>query len=241
MEQKKLSTTYKLLRALGFNYSEEEYGDVSLWRVIKQFFGNIYRKRLEKMMDWPILAPFCPRKLRPWLLRRIGCHVGKNVFIGDYVRVDLNHADLIYIDDYAHVTAGCRLLCHQRNLRDYHIGDNAAKCGYRLGEIHIGKGVMVGMESMIMPGVIIGDDLRFQNGHVLTDYTKRAKTDQSVKGLKKLFQEYPEVAKKRADEIIKNTYRTLMTRGMKGCYVYCTDSNLAEYLREAVSHAKGNN
>ena len=152
MSEKRLSTTYKFLRFLGFNYSEEEYGDVSLWRVIKQFFGNIYRKRLEKMMDWPILAPFCPRKLRPWLLRRIGCHVGKNVF-----RVDLNHADLIYIDDYAHVTSGCRLLCHQRDLRDYHVGDNASKCGYRLGEIHIGKGVMVGMETMIMPGVTIGD------------------------------------------------------------------------------------
>jgi len=157
MEEKKLSTTYKLLRALGFNYSVEEYGDVSLWRVIKQFFGNIYRKRLEKMMDWPILAPFCPRKLRPWLLRRIGCHVGKNVFIGDYVRVDLNHADMIYIDDHAHVTAGCRLLCHQRDLKNYKVGDNAADCGYRLGEIHIGKGVMVGMEAMIMPGVTIGD------------------------------------------------------------------------------------
>ena len=157
MSEKKLSITYKLLRGLGFNYSEEEYGQVSLWRVIKQFFGNIYRKKLEKIMDWPILAPFCPRKLRPWLLRRIGCHVGKNVFVGDYVRVDLNHADLIFIDDYAHVTAGCRLLCHQRDLRGYRVGDNAANLGYKLGEIHIGRGVMVGMETMIMPGVTIGD------------------------------------------------------------------------------------
>lgn len=156
-KQKNLSTTYKILRILGFNYSEEEYGDVRLWRVIKQFLGNIYRKFLEKMMDWSILAPFCPRKLRPWLLRRIGCHVGKNVFIGDYVHVDLNHANLIYIDDYAHITAGCRLLCHQRDLKNYRVGDNAANFGYRLGEIHIGKGVMVGMESMIMPGVNIGD------------------------------------------------------------------------------------
>ncbi len=155
--KQKLSLTYRLLRALGFNYSVEEYGQVSLWRVIKQFFGNIRRKRLEKMMDWPLLAPFCPRKLRPRLLRKIGCHVGKNVFIGDYVRVDLNHADLIYIDDYAHITAGCRLLCHQRDLKNYRVGDNAADCGYRLGEIHIGKGVMVGMETMIMPGVTIGD------------------------------------------------------------------------------------
>ena len=90
-------------------------------------------------------------------MRRIGCHVGKNAFIGDYVRVDLNHANLIYIDDYAHVTAGCRLLCHQRNLKGYRVGGNAAKCGYKLGKIHIGKGVMVGMETMIMPGVTIGD------------------------------------------------------------------------------------
>lgn len=156
-KQKNLSATYKILRILGFNYSEEEYGDVRLLRVIKQVFGNIYRKFLEKMMDWSILAPFCPRKLRPWLLRRMGCHVGKNVFIGDYVHVDLNHANLIYIDDYAHITAGCRLLCHQRDLKNYRVGDNAANFGYRLGEIHIGKGVMVGMESMIMPGVNIGD------------------------------------------------------------------------------------
>ena len=35
----------------------------------------------------------------------------------------------------------------------------------------------------------------------------------------------------RADEIIKNTYRTLMTRGMKGCYIYCTDAGLRKYLR----------
>ncbi len=34
-----------------------------------------------------------------------------------------------------------------------------------------------------------------------------------------------------ADEIIKNTYRTLMTRGQKGCYIYCCDQKLAEYIK----------
>ena len=34
-----------------------------------------------------------------------------------------------------------------------------------------------------------------------------------------------------ADLIIKNTYRTLMTRGMKGCYIYCTDEETARYFR----------
>lgn len=80
-------------------------------------------------------------------------------------------------------------------------------------------------------GVIIGDDLRYENGHLITDYTKRAKTDQSIKGLKKMEATNPKRAHRLADEIIKNTYRTLMTRGMKGCYVYATDPNLRDYLK----------
>ncbi len=87
-------------------------------------------------------------------------------------------------------------------------------------------------------GVIIGDDIRFENDHVITDYTKRAKTDQSLKGIKKLFKNNPDEAKKRADEIIKNTYRTLLTRGMKGCYIYCTDPGFSQYLKNRLEHLK---
>ena len=36
MEQKKLSLTYRSLRAIGLNYSEEQYGQVSLWQVFKR-------------------------------------------------------------------------------------------------------------------------------------------------------------------------------------------------------------
>ena len=92
-------------------------------------------------------------------------------------------------------------------------------------------------------GVIMGDDIRFENGHVVTDFTRRAKTDQSLKGIKKLYKESPEEAKSRADEIIKNTYRTLLTRGMKGCYIYCTDPGMTAYLKkrlERVKHEAGN-
>ena len=82
-------------------------------------------------------------------------------------------------------------------------------------------------------GVIIGDDIRYENGHILTDYTKRAKTDTSLNGIKKLANEQgQDKADIIADAIIKNTYRTLMTRGMKGCYIYCTDSQLSAYFKE---------
>lgn len=80
-------------------------------------------------------------------------------------------------------------------------------------------------------GVIIGDDLRYENGQVITDYTKRAKTDQSLKGIKKMLKESAEEALEIADKIIRNTYRTLMTRGQKGCYIYCTDKKLEQYFR----------
>ncbi len=80
-------------------------------------------------------------------------------------------------------------------------------------------------------GVIIGDDIRYEDGHIITDYTKRAKTDQSIKGIKKIAKEEGiEEAKRLTDAIIKNTYKTLMTRGMKGCYIYCTDKNLQNYF-----------
>ncbi len=44
-------------------------------------------------------------------------------------------------------------------------------------------------------GVIIGDDMRFENGRVITDYTKRAKTDASLKGIKTLAKADPERAR----------------------------------------------
>jgi uncharacterized protein len=80
-------------------------------------------------------------------------------------------------------------------------------------------------------GVIIGPDLAYRDGRIVTDATKRASSDQSVKGLKSMLKTAPESALALADAIVKNTYRTLMTRGMKGCYVYCTDAPLAAYLR----------
>lgn len=83
-------------------------------------------------------------------------------------------------------------------------------------------------------GVIIGNDMRFDGEHIVTDFTQRARTDQSLKGIKKRYNENPDEALELADEIIKNTYRTLMSRGMKGCYVYCEDMLLQGYLKERI-------
>ena len=97
----------------------------------------------------------------------------------------------------------------------------------QIGCIHTSQGL-----EFDYVGVIIGNDIGVDsNGKIYTDWHKRAKTDASIKGLKKLESEDPEKAKQIAAEIIKNTYRTLLTRGLKGCYVYCVDKAFADYLK----------
>ena len=83
-------------------------------------------------------------------------------------------------------------------------------------------------------GVILGEDFVVRNGEVETDGTKRARQDASVSGLKKMLKEQPEKALARADEIIKNTYRTLMSRGQKGCFIYSVDPETNAWLKSAM-------
>ena len=84
-------------------------------------------------------------------------------------------------------------------------------------------------------GVIVGPDLSYKNNRVMTDGFKRSPNDQSLKGFKAMVKRNTKEAMQQADAIIKNTYRTLMTRGMKGCYVYFCDPTLAEHFREMIS------
>ena len=164
----KLSLTFRILRKLGFNYSETEYGQVSIYRVFKQAFGNIRRKYLQSMMDWAILEPLNPRRLRPILLRKIGCSVGKNVFVGDFVRVDLNHANMIEIEEGVHIASGCRLLCHQRDMSNYFVGDDYANLGYHVKKVVLKKGCSIGMETFILPGVVVGEGAIVGAGSLVT-------------------------------------------------------------------------
>ena len=111
-----------------------------------------------------------------------------------------------------------------KNTSTYAIDENSVN---EAGCIHTSQGL-----EFDYVGVIVGEDMRYENSRVVTDFKKRAKTDQSLKGIKGLYRKDPGKADKTADEIIKNTYRTLMTRGMKGCYIYCVDNSLQEYFKK---------
>lgn len=166
--KQKTSLTYRILCFLGFNYPIEDYGDISLWKVIKQFFINLYHRLLINAMNWAILEPFNPRKLRPLILKKLGATVGKNVFIGDYVRVDLNHSDLLVIEDGVHIAGDCRLLCHKKDLSNYRIGDTYGMQPYKYGPIHLCKNCAIGTGCIVMPGVTVGEGAIVGAGAMVT-------------------------------------------------------------------------
>lgn len=98
-----------------------------------------------------------------------------------------------------------------------------------VGCIHTSQGLEVDYI-----GVIVGPDLIVRNGKVITQPGERASTDRSIHGWKKLQKTSPETVSAKLESIIKNTYRTLMTRGQKGCYVYFTDDETRQFFESRI-------
>jgi DUF2075 family protein len=92
-------------------------------------------------------------------------------------------------------------------------------------------------------GVLIGPDLGFAHGRIVGDPGKRARTDSSLKGWKTALKEAKddpaasEAVLAKVQAIIKNTYKVLLSRGRKGCFVWCADPSLREYLRDRLGLA----
>lgn len=78
-------------------------------------------------------------------------------------------------------------------------------------------------------GVLIGKDLRYDlsTGSVITDPSQISKDDKSS-GIRTARKDV-------AEKLIKNTYKTLLTRGQKGCFIYCEDKALTEHIRRHIS------
>ena len=72
-------------------------------------------------------------------------------------------------------------------------------------------------------GVIVGPDLKYdkENDCLVSDIS--GTKDQMLKRSKDNFDQY-----------VKNIYRVLMSRGMKGCYVYFVDKDVEKYFRSKI-------
>jgi len=110
----------------------------------------------------------------------------------------------------------------------------AAESVEEVGCIHTCQGL-----ELDVVGVIVGPDLVVRDGRVVTRPEFRASSDQSLKGWRQQMAVDPDGMRAQTDLIVKNTYRTLMTRGVKGCWVYCTDPETAEWFRSRLVSRDG--
>lgn len=102
-----------------------------------------------------------------------------------------------------------------------------------VGCIHTSQGLEVDYI-----GVIVGPDFIIREGKAITRVKERAGTDRSMHGWKALMKKDPVAANTQLDAIIKNTYRTLMTRGQKGCYVYFVDKETRHFFESRIVKSK---
>jgi DUF2075 family protein len=98
--------------------------------------------------------------------------------------------------------------------------------GSEIGCIHTCQGL-----ELDYVGVVIGEDLVVRDGRLVTQPEKRSRHDRSIRGWKTRLRHERERVLEETRVIILNTYRTLMTRGLKGCYVYAEDEGVREWLR----------
>ncbi len=92
----------------------------------------------------------------------------------------------------------------------------------RVGCVHTIQGV-----DLDYCGVIIGKDLIYRDGKIVFDKTKNAHSD-TDSGIRTADQKEAEIR-------IRNSYKVLLTRGIKGTYVYCEDKALGEYLLSLIN------
>ena len=127
----------------------------------KRTFGQKLRKIRNTI--YMLLAYSCPNnKMRQWMHRRRGVHIGKNVYIGMFCFLDNLHPEYIYIEDNASVNAGTMILTHFNPMKRY-----APIFQAQMAPVLIKEGAIVAVRSTIMPGVCIGKNAVVSAGTIV--------------------------------------------------------------------------
>lgn len=127
----------------------------------KRTFGQKLRKIRNTI--YMLLAYSCPNnKMRQWMHRRRGVHIGKNVYLGMFCFLDNLHPEYIYIEDNASINAGTMILTHFNPMKRY-----AAVFQAQMAPVLIKEGAIVAVRSTIMPGVSIGKNAVVSAGSVV--------------------------------------------------------------------------
>lgn len=114
-------------------------------RIFRKFSLNIAKSK------------WLPSSLRTKLYKLGGVNIGNNVFMGHDIDIDTIRPDLITIGDNTLITGRCVILTHFYKDGSFFYGD-----------VNIGKGCFIGMNTIIANSVIIGDGAVVGAGSIVT-------------------------------------------------------------------------
>lgn len=119
----------------GANSLWHVYKTVPFWKVVKNFIV------IQLARYTPFLA------MKNWLYRTfLRMQVGEQTSFALMVMLDVMFPEKISVGRNSVIGYNTTILAHEYLIKEY-----------RLGEVHIGDEVMIGANSMILPGVTIGD------------------------------------------------------------------------------------
>lgn len=129
-------------------------GPNALWQV----YRTVSRVKAVRNFIFIQISRYCPSlPVKNWIYRHVlGMKVGQHTAFALMVMVDVFFPERIRVGDNTIIGYNTTILTHE-----YLIGE------YRLGDVQIGSGVMIGANTTILPGVTIGDGAVVSAGSVV--------------------------------------------------------------------------
>jgi acetyltransferase-like isoleucine patch superfamily enzyme len=98
--------------------------------------------------------------IRPGIHRLRGAHIGKNVWISEYVYIDELHPEAVFIRNNSTIGLRTSIFSH------FYWGPRRSSNGFK--KVVIEKNVFIGPHCLILPGVHVGEGAVVKGGSVLT-------------------------------------------------------------------------
>ena len=137
-----------------------------LWYMKKKnhYMAQKKFRWMHKQMN--MIDPCSEKRQRYWI--KCGAHIEGQINIGAEVYFDAGNAEHIFIENGVWIASQCLFLCHRRILDNYEEGVDYNTLPYKIEDIHLKHGCVIGMRSIVMPGVTIGEGAIVGVGSLVT-------------------------------------------------------------------------